>query len=267
MSSSSDNEKLIGYVIICVSLIMIIHLMWSDDFFKLKSEHMGQLVASPVSTPESIPAPAVLTPVVLRSEKQLTAPPPPPPVIQAVPVIDTVKHLGFDDRISEPKTAGSLKMDVMLDTHVDATDAQIARAQQHMGRENYKLCEATENSMNDFVKFGDIVNLSSGQRTDLVDKITKVYLGDNVENARGFTGKRIGEVFDQLTKGPSNLPCIVPPQANVLLPNNSYKVEGFRGDMYTGDTWVYPNENMMNGGRVDNNLYPDDPMVEPFKII
>jgi hypothetical protein len=241
MSLSSDNEKLLGYVIICVSLIMIIHLMWRDDFFKLKREHMEQLVASPISIPT--------------------------PVIQAVPVIDTIKHLGFDDRISEPKKADHLKMDVMLDTRVDATDAQIARAQQHMGRENYKMCGATDNSINDFVGFGNIVNLSSGQRTDLVDKITKVYLGDNVENARGFTGKRIGEVYDQLTKGPSNLPCIVPPQANVLLPNNSYKVEGFRGEMYTGDTWVYSNENIMNGGRVDNDLYPNDPMVEPFKII
>lgn len=256
MSSSSENEKLIGYMVICVSLIMIIHLMWNDNYFKFQNEHMGQLVASPVSTPEPIPAPALIT----QSNSN------PPPVIQSVPVIDTIKHLGFDDRISEPKTAGNLKMDVMLDTHVDATDDQIKRAQQHMGRENIQFC-GTGTSLNSFVGFNNMVNLSSNQRSDLVDKITKVYLGDNVENARGFTGKRIGEVYDQLTKGPDNLPCIVQPQANVLLPDNSYKVDGFRGQMYTKDTWVYSNEKTMNGGQVDNGLYPNDPSVEMFKII
>jgi hypothetical protein len=261
--SSSENEKLIGYVVICISLIMIIHLMWNDNYFKYQNEHMEQLVASPLSKPESIPAPIIN----VDSNMGCKSNPVPilPPVIQNVPVIDTIKHLGFDDRISEPKTAGCLKMDVMLDTHNDPTNDQFKLAQKHMGREDIPFCST--NAMNNFVGFKDMVNLSSGQQSDLVDKITKVYLGDNMENARGFSGKRISEIYDQLTKSPDNLPCVVQPQANILFPENSYKVDGFRGEMYTKDMWKYSNEKVMNGGQVDKDLYPNDPSVESFKII
>jgi len=90
--SSSENEKLIGYVVICISLIMIIHLMWNDNYFKYQNEHMEQLVASPLSKPESIPAPIIN----VDSNMGCKSNPVPilPPVIQNVPVIDTIKHLG-----------------------------------------------------------------------------------------------------------------------------------------------------------------------------
>lgn len=112
----------------------------------------------------------------------------------------------------------------------------------------------------DFFKFRDYTENNSSMRFDPVDKITNLYLSDDLGPAQGRKNMKIKDMFDYLTSG-TNLyhrDCVRLPYFDNTM-HNGYNSSFATGMHNTRDNWLYENENPLNGGMVDNNLYPHDP--------
>jgi len=115
----------------------------------------------------------------------------------------------------------------------------------------------------DFFDFRDkFTNENSSMRLDSVDKILNLYLSGNLGEARGF-GKdvRIKDLFDQVTDcGNLNMrQCVRLPDFDNTM-HDGYDASFVTGMSNVRDEWVYPGqERPINGGQVDNGIYPFDP--------
>lgn len=110
----------------------------------------------------------------------------------------------------------------------------------------------------DFFKFRDHTWENSSMTLDPVDKITDLYLSGNLGQANN-SNMKIKDVYDNLTKGtnPYSRDCVRLPYFDNTM-NDGYNYSFVSGMHNTRDTWMYENENQLNGGLVDKNLYPHD---------
>ena len=112
----------------------------------------------------------------------------------------------------------------------------------------------------DFFKFRDYTFGNSSMTLDSVDKIANMYLDGNLGEARGYQGKKIRDIFDDLVQGPQlyERKCARIPQFDNTM-HDGYDASFVSGMQLTRDNWVYDNENILNGGQIEKNLYANDP--------
>jgi len=120
--------------------------------------------------------------------------------------------------------------------------------------------QSTKNFHNDFFNFRDSIYQNSSIREDSVDKIQSLYLDGNLSQARRYPNMKIKDLFDELTKGPNlyERQCVRLPQFDNINPDGYHLSYGTPGTSLTRDNWSYKNEKIMNGGRIVDDLYPND---------
>lgn len=135
--------------------------------------------------------------------------------------------------------------------------------------QNAKVCKAKpddredlEKYRNDFFGFRNSINQTS-HSDDMVDRINDMYLSGNSDISRNHKGVAIKDLFDGLTKGNDvqENQCIRMPHVDSVTQDGHYKRQGFRGETYTRDNWVYDQEKVNNGGEFYGNIYAVDPSV------
>ncbi len=126
---------------------------------------------------------------------------------------------------------------------------------------NNEVCPEKTQSKKDFHKdffsFRDSVYNISTWRNDPVDKITSLYLDGNRSQARRYPNMKIKDLFDNLTSGPNlyERQCVRLPKYDNINPNGYRFSYGNPGMQSVRDNWEYPNEKIMNGGEIVNNIY------------
>lgn len=123
----------------------------------------------------------------------------------------------------------------------------------------------------DFYNFRDKTQNNSSMRYDPVDKVSSLYLSGNLSDARGYgENVKIKDLFDNATKAPVNLysrSCVRIPKFDNVNPDGYYLNEGTPGLHLTRDEWTYDNENILNGGSMDGNIYPHETFnTENFEL-
>lgn len=120
--------------------------------------------------------------------------------------------------------------------------------------------DTLEKYRNDFFGFKNSVNQTSNT-DDMVDRVNDLYLSGNADISRNHKGVAIKDLFDGLTKGPDiyNGNCVRAADLDSITQEPAYKSNGFRGEAYTRDNWVYGEEKVTNGGSFYENIYGRDP--------
>jgi len=95
---------------------------------------------------------------------------------------------------------------------------------------------------------------------DSVDKIANMYLNGDLGEARRNSGMKIRDIYDKLTCGPQlyERKCARIPQFDNTM-HDGYDASFVNGMHMTRDNWLYDNENILNGGQIEKNLYASDP--------
>lgn len=112
-----------------------------------------------------------------------------------------------------------------------------------------------------FFNFNNCINNNSNPNNTSL-KISKLYNQNNTDSP-------ISQIYDNAVKHNNlyNKNCIRMPVYDNLTKSGSYFTEGGNGKMYTSDIWMYDNEKIINGGQMDDNLYPNDPSIDGYAKI
>jgi hypothetical protein len=101
---------------------------------------------------------------------------------------------------------------------------------------------------------------------DAIDKINEIRLSDDDALMKKYSGKPIGAIYDEMTKGPEKYTkkCVQKHSGDEL---NKFYVASETCATLDPSTWKYQNEKISNGGVIDNGLYPVDPMAENYQFL
>ena len=140
--------------------------------------------------------------------------------------------------------------------------------EKRLSGKDYERCPQDVKSIKqfnkDFFNFRDKYTYeNSSMRPDAVDKVINLQLSGSLSKARGTSGRKITDIYDEVTGCGPNLyerTCVRAPYFDNTM-HDGYL--GFDSNMINGmhlirDTWKYANENSMNGGELDKNLYGQD---------
>jgi hypothetical protein len=125
-----------------------------------------------------------------------------------------------------------------------------------------------ENALEEHLRVRNITHQSSHQQ-DTVDKINMLQTANNNDVARGYQGKKIGELYDQLTKGPTlyNRTSTRMPKFDTAIEKGYYDVNGPQEFSLKRKHTNYKNEHSSNGGPIKNGLYGNDPNMSSYSPI
>jgi hypothetical protein len=117
---------------------------------------------------------------------------------------------------------------------------------------------------NEFLSFGDVVNRSSDEKVDTVDKINELYTSQNNEMSN-LKGKRIADVFNDLTQNKCGETdkCLIKPIIDRQIRMGYYLEDSGAGKYYTNYNWKYENDNVNNGGKFYDNIEASDSNFQP----
>jgi hypothetical protein len=101
----------------------------------------------------------------------------------------------------------------------------------------------------------------NSHHNDMVDMVNHMYLDGNSDISRNHKGQSIKDIFDNLTNGPNlyTRQCARTIDADNINKVGCYKENGYDGQTYTNDTWVYEEDRAMNGGIVYGSIKANDP--------
>jgi hypothetical protein len=120
---------------------------------------------------------------------------------------------------------------------------------------------------NEFYEFKNKINNSSSEGLDMVDKLNEIFSSGNNELTH-HNGKRISDVYNELTKSNSNNgcgeeKCILPPEIDRNLRTGFYTADSGMGKYYSNYNWKYENDNVNNGGKFYGNIEANDSNFDP----
>lgn len=111
----------------------------------------------------------------------------------------------------------------------------------------------------DFFDFRGKIENNSSMVHDPVDKINELFLDGTIWTPKpGEDIKPIADIYDELTKNVNiNDDCVRIPKFDSVM-YDGYMPKQVNGLYSSGNEWVYKNEKDMNGGKLDDKLYPHD---------
>jgi len=119
--------------------------------------------------------------------------------------------------------------------------------------------KSTKKFHSDFFSFRDKTNLNSSVRKDTVDNINNMILNGNLEQAR--SNMKIKDIYDEAVKLPSryNNSCVRQIKFDNINPHGWQDNYGTPGMSLVQNEWKYDNENILNGGKITENITGYDP--------
>lgn len=126
-----------------------------------------------------------------------------------------------------------------------------------------KIKQTTSEFHKDFFNFRDKTENNSSLVVDSVDKVLDLMLSGNLSQNRRYPNMKIKDIYDYSTAGPNlyERDCVRLPQFdNINNDGYGFKLGTSTTNMsLTRDNWTYKNENIINGGEIENGIYADDP--------
>jgi hypothetical protein len=152
---------------------------------------------------------------------------------------------------------------------VNKADREVGEYMRNMILDNQHYCgtksseenhKKPDNFAKEFFSFRDQLWQDSHQN-DMTEKVVRMYLEGNTDVINKLSGKRIKDVYDDMTKhnSPYQRNCVRVPDYDDSTHDTYYTAPGAQNRSFKKDNWIYQNEKVINGGAVDSNLYPFDP--------
>lgn len=116
-----------------------------------------------------------------------------------------------------------------------------------------------QDALQEHLRLRDITYQDSHQ-DDTVDRVNNLYLANENQIARGYEGKKIGDLYDQLTQ-PSQYQktCARMPNFDTSVEKGYYDTNGPQEFTLKGKMTDYNKEHSSNGGPIEEGLYGHDP--------
>jgi hypothetical protein len=168
------------------------------------------------------------------------------------------------DAASEPEPFNILSSNLVPSEHMQCTIAdtdndadtyirkRLLSGAEHCNKTYSITSKDAEQYQDKFFGFKNNVWQSS-RDVDLVDKVADMYLSGSSDVAKGYRGRTIGDLFDNLTKGDKPLN-----NSEVMGNGNNHEelVMGNNANFMNDAQWTYDNEKTMNGGNFFDNIAP-----------